>query len=113
MAGRTVHGIPVRGRHLDSSTRCFHYHSELDIVAIKFRCCQTYYACFFCHEEEARHPPQKWPRAEWTTRAVLCGACGHEMTIHAYLFSAFRCPSCHARFNPRCARHFSWYFEGA
>jgi hypothetical protein len=36
-----VHGIGV-----DSRTGCAHYRSALDIVAIKFECCRTYYSCF-------------------------------------------------------------------
>lgn len=108
---QVIHGIPVRGRLIDSHTRCVHYPSPLDIIAIRFRCCQTYYPCFLCHQEDADHPPQVWPQAEWETRAVLCGACGHEMTIHAYLMSDYRCPFCAARFNPGCSRHYPLYFD--
>lgn len=47
--------IIVKGRTTDDQTRCIHYHSAVDIIAIKFKCCNTYYPCFYCHEEEAGH----------------------------------------------------------
>ena len=39
-------GHHVAGDVIDSETRCTHYHSELDIIAIKFYCCDTYFPCF-------------------------------------------------------------------
>ena len=42
----SIHGIPVCGVAIDAQTRCAHYHSELDRIAIKFKCCQAYYACY-------------------------------------------------------------------
>jgi len=107
----TVSGIPVRGVEVDSSTRCAHYRSTLDIVAIKFRCCQTYYACFDCHQAEAAHPVQRWPHPEFARKAILCGACGTELTIYQYLDSDAVCPACGALFNPRCELHYNLYFE--
>jgi CHY zinc finger len=71
----TIAGIPVRGIELDAHTDCAHYRSKLDIIAIKFNCCRTYYACFYCHELAAGHPARIWPQAEFDEKAVLCGAC--------------------------------------
>ncbi|WP_209848018.1 CHY zinc finger protein [Paenibacillus sediminis] len=96
---------------IDHHTRCAHYHSEIDIIAIKFKCCDTYYGCYFCHEEAAGHEPIAWSRNEWDTKAVLCGQCGTEMTIHDYLNSNYICPTCHAHFNPGCRNHYHLYFE--
>jgi uncharacterized CHY-type Zn-finger protein len=119
----------VHGLDLDAQTRCRHYHGPTDIIAIKMKCCGKYYACKDCHEAEAAHaidashpieashsieashPIEVWPRHEWHTKAILCGACQSELTITQYLESHSRCPSCNARFNPRCANHHHFYFE--
>lgn len=102
----------VRGLELDGETRCAHWHSRLDIVALKIRCCGVYYACRDCHDALADHPAEVWPRAEWNSPAVLCGACGTELSIAAYLACADACPGCAAPFNPGCKLHRHLYFEG-
>ena|ERR1051325_5949225 len=109
MANRS--SIIVKGKIVDSHTRCVHYHSPLDIIAIKFKCCGEYYPCYQCHEEEADHAPQVWPKNEFATKAVLCGMCYNEMTIEEYLNSNYQCPFCHAPFNPKCEGHYHLYFE--
>jgi uncharacterized CHY-type Zn-finger protein len=101
----------VRGINLAAHTRCLHYHSASDIVAIKMKCCGIYYACNDCHTALAGHAIAVWPRAEWDQQAVLCGACGAELTIRAYLECESRCPACHAEFNPGCRTHHHFYFE--
>jgi len=101
----------VKGRPIDEYTRCAHYHSPVDVIAIKFKCCGEYYSCFECHEETADHKPEVWTRNEFNTKAVLCGACNNEMTIHEYLASTNRCPHCDAAFNPNCNKHYHLYFE--
>ena len=100
----------VRGVELDAQTRCVHYRTELDIIAIRMKCCGLYYACKECHEALAAHAIEVWPQSEWAQRAVLCGACGHEMTIHEYMISGYSCPSCGALFNPGCRKHYQFYF---
>jgi len=87
-----ISGIPVRGVEIDSRTGCFHYRSAIDIVAIKFKCCQTYYSCFYCHQEETSHRAQTWSRSEFEEKAILCGACGTELTICQYLECQTICP---------------------
>jgi uncharacterized CHY-type Zn-finger protein len=101
---------PVRGLALDPQTRCAHWASPLDVIAIKMRCCETYYACFDCHAALAGHKAAVWPRAEWAEPAILCGACGAELSVHAYLACDSRCPSCGAGFNPGCHKHRHLYF---
>jgi uncharacterized CHY-type Zn-finger protein len=101
----------VRGIEVDAQTRCVHYRSAVDIVAIKMRCCGIYYACRDCHIALAGHAIAVWPRREWEERAVLCGACGAELTIREYLKSESRCPECGAEFNPGCRKHNHFYFE--
>jgi len=107
-----VRNLPdVRGINLDPQTRCEHYHGPTDIVAIKMKCCGVYYACTDCHAALANHQIEVWPENEWNQEAILCGACGTELTIHQYMHSESRCPACCERFNPRCRNHHYLYFQ--
>lgn len=101
----------VRGLDLDSQTRCAHWHSERDIIAIRMRCCGTYFACRECHDALADHPVQVWPKTEWDQPGVLCGACGLELSVREYLDGDSRCPDCGSAFNPGCKTHHHLYFE--
>jgi uncharacterized CHY-type Zn-finger protein len=101
----------VRGLNLDPHTRCLHYHSLLDIIAIKMKCCGIYYACKDCHDALAGHPIEVWPEVEWNQKAILCGSCRAELTISAYLECNSVCPVCHSVFNPGCRNHHHFYFE--
>jgi len=101
----------VLGIDLDPQTRCAHWRSALDVIAIKMRCCGAYYACKDCHDALAGHPIQVWPHAEFDQPAVLCGACGTELTVRQYLACASQCPACGAGFNPGCRHHYHFYFE--
>jgi uncharacterized CHY-type Zn-finger protein len=103
----------VRGIEVDGQTRCAHYHSPVDIIAIKMKCCGEYYACKDCHLALTDHKIVVWPRNEWEEKAILCGSCGSELTISDYLASGYRCPTCDAEFNPACRRHYHFYFEEA
>ncbi|SDL71154.1 CHY zinc finger protein [Microbacterium azadirachtae] len=108
-----THHVEVKGRPVDGQTRCVHYRTELDVVAIRFSCCGEYYPCHLCHAETADHPARPWPLAEQRgAKAVLCGVCGHELEIREYL-GVTACPRCAAGFNPRCALHADLYFEVA
>lgn len=102
--------IKVKGQVIDEQTRCTHYHSERDIIAIKFKCCNTYYPCYHCHQE-VNHNMERWKREEFDEKAILCGVCGHELTIHEYLNASHSCPYCEASFNPGCQLHHHIYFE--
>jgi uncharacterized CHY-type Zn-finger protein len=111
MTGSTSRLRPaVHGRSLDAQTRCAHWRSELDIIAIKMRCCMAYYACRECHDELAGHPAALWPQVEWDEPAILCGACGTELSVRAYLACENQCPACRAAFNPGCHKHRHLYF---
>lgn len=103
--------IKLSGHFIDDQTRCVHYHSALDVIAIKFKCCQTYYPCYQCHEIEARHPAILWEIEEFDELAILCGVCKNEISINAYLNCHNHCPRCSAPFNPHCAKHYSLYFS--
>ena len=100
----------VLGVNVDGETRCAHWHSAVDVVAIRMFCCGEYYACKDCHAELAGHPAQVWPRERWQEMAVLCGGCGEEMSVEEYLASGAECPQCGAGFNPRCSLHYGDYF---
>jgi uncharacterized CHY-type Zn-finger protein len=101
----------VYGVGLDRQTRCAHYNTSLDIVAIKMKCCGLYYACKDCHEELAGHTIDVWPPSEWHQPAVLCGACGVELSVQAYMDFGDTCPACGAAYNPGCRNHYHFYFE--
>src|SRR3984957_4776890 len=101
----------VRGVDPDSQTRCAHYNNTLDMIAIRMRYCGVYYACKGCHDELANHPSEVWRRSEWDQPAVLCGACGTELSVREYLECSNQCPNCSARFNPGCRSHYHFYFE--
>jgi len=101
----------VKGKLVDDYTRCVHYQSPLDVIAIKFRCCLEYYPCYECHEEVAGHKSEVWAKNEFDTKAILCGVCNYEMTVHEYLASNNRCPHCGSAFNPNCSKHYHLYFE--
>lgn len=108
---RSVHGIPVRGVGVDAETRCRHYASDRDVVAIRFACCEHYYPCFECHETVAGHEATRWGRDAGDREAILCGACGHQLRISAYVDGNDRCPVCDAAFNPGCRTHYHRYFD--
>jgi uncharacterized CHY-type Zn-finger protein len=101
----------VRGIDVTALTQCSHWHSERDIIAIRHKCCGDYYACITCHEALAGHKAEVWPKDRWDIKAVLCGACGHEMTIAEYIACTSTCPGCQAAFNPGCAAHYPLYFD--
>lgn len=100
----------VFGIQLDAQTRCAHYGSPLDVVAIKMKCCGKYFACKDCHDALADHPLEPWPQRERSCRAILCGVCRSELTIVQYLENPGYCSRCTAPFNPGCREHHHWYF---
>jgi uncharacterized CHY-type Zn-finger protein len=103
--------IIVKGKTTDKGTSCVHYHSDLDVIAIKFKCCNSYYPCYFCHQEEAGHKAQPWKKDEFETPAILCGICKTELTITAYRSCHYHCPHCNSAFNPKCSNHDHLYFQ--
>lgn len=101
----------VVGSVIDSETRCVHYHSKLDIIAIKFYCCGKYFPCYECHNESGCGSPDVWPKEQFGEKAVLCGGCGYELTVEEYLGCKSECPACGEGFNPGCGLHTELYFE--
>ncbi len=107
---RVIHGEEITGISIDPQTRCSHYNTDLDIIAIKFKCCGRWFPCYECHQRCAGHSVETWPDVEWNEAAILCGACGHKQTIIDYLNGNSTCPACGAKFNPGCAKHSHLYF---
>lgn len=60
--------IRLKGALLDDKTRCVHYHSPLDVVALQCYHCRTFYPCFECHNEQEDHTFMPWPKNS-STRA--------------------------------------------
>lgn len=102
--------INVKGQTVDNQTRCVHYHTEKDIIAIKFACCNEFYPCYKCHDEACEHERKQWPKTQFEEKAILCGHCQSLLTISDYLCTA-KCLSCEHSFNPNCSLHAHLYFE--
>lgn len=105
VGAHVVHGLPV-----DEQTRCAHYSTELDVLAILFPCCGRWYPCHACHEETADHAARPWGAGERETQALLCGRCGRTSSIREYVATC-ACAHCGGAFNPGCRRHHHLYFD--
>ena len=104
--------VPLRGIDVDPETRCAHWDDSVDVVALRFGCCEAYYPCDACHDAAADHEAVPWPRDWFDEPAVLCGACQTTLTAREYLDDADdACPACGAEFNPGCRKHRDRYFE--
>lgn len=103
---------PIRGSAVDPETRCAHYDSERDVIAIKFRCCESFYPCFRCHEESTAHDPLRWPVDRLSEAIVFCGRCRSRISGSAYVNGDHTCPNCGGDFNPGCESHYDRYFAG-
>ncbi|WP_436929335.1 CHY zinc finger protein [Halosimplex halobium] len=102
--------VPLRGVAVDPETRCAHYDAAVDVIALRFPCCDCYYPCFRCHEAVTDHDAERVPREAFDHPAVLCGACGERLSVREYLDCGDACPACAAAFNPGCRRHRDRYF---
>lgn len=100
----------VWGQTVDSQTRCVHYHSPLDVIAIRFKCCDKYFPCYQCHTCEN---VQRWDQSELDSGipVILCGVCNSELTFQQYSQGGAACSVCQAKFNPRCLLHYHLYFN--
>jgi uncharacterized CHY-type Zn-finger protein len=110
VVNRECHGVAVYGEDVDGETRCAHYATARDVVAIQFACCERFYPCHACHDAVADHDAEQWSADAFDQRAILCGACGARLTIEDYLACDDECPDCEHAFNPGCAAHADRYF---
>ena len=99
----------VYGSIIDEQTRCVHYHSNEDIIAIKFRCCGKYYPCYRCHDDHEDHAIIPWGTDEYDAYAILCGVCRRAHTVSEYM-NTDRCLKCSSKFNEGCKHHHHIYF---
>jgi len=102
--------VPLRGLAVDADTRCGHYDDTVDVVAIRFACCDSYYPCFRCHEAVTDHDAERVDADAFDEPAVLCGVCGATLSVREYLDCDDTCPACDTAFNPGCRRHRDRYF---
>ncbi|MHA8111493.1 CHY zinc finger protein [Lactobacillaceae bacterium Melli_B4] len=97
----------IYGIDLDNDGRCTHYHSALDVVALKCAQCQSYYACYQCHDELVDH---QFVGSDSTKgHPVMCGHCRKQLTYEQYQLG--KCVFCQHPFNPRCKLHQHIYFN--
>eukprot|EP01052_Picozoa_sp_SAG31_P033622 SAG31_NODE_3824_length_3849_cov_2.006400_2_plen_208_part_00 len=103
----------VHGVGLDAQTRCAHWRSPSDVLALKAPCCGRFYACHSCHAELENHEWQPWPAATpGSEHALFCGVCQSSFSLEDYLgASCPACPACAAAFNPGCKNHWELYFN--
>jgi uncharacterized CHY-type Zn-finger protein len=111
IVGRSIGDHLVSGVDVDASSRCAHYGTDRDVVAIRFACCDRFYPCHACHDAVVDHDAEQWPRDRFDEPAVLCGGCANALAIEAYLGADDECPTCGHAFNPGCAAHADRYFE--
>jgi uncharacterized CHY-type Zn-finger protein len=107
----TVGGHVVRGVGVGPATRCRHYDTDRDVVAVRAACCDRYYPCLSCHEAVTDHPHRPVPREAFDRPAVLCGGCGTTLSVTEYRDCGHTCPDCGAGFNPGCVAHHDRYFD--
>ena len=102
--------VQAQGLLVDDESRCVHYHSDKDIVALQCYECQKYYACYQCHNELESHTFSPYPLNLKQDRPILCGSCKKTLTYEKYREKG-SCPYCAALFNPACQSHHSMYFK--
>lgn len=100
----------IYGLTVDNETRCIHYHSFVDIVAIKFACCQKFYPCYQCHDACENHGIGRWEPTQFNEHAIMCGICKTTLSIHDYMTTQ-HCPTCQHLFNAGCQKHYHIYFN--
>lgn len=102
----------IKGKLVDNESRCVHWHSTLDVIALRFKCCDQFYACYSCHDECETHEVEKYSVCTDSNASVpliICGVCKLQMTFPQY--QALQCPRCSAHFNPGCKLHYHLYFD--
>lgn len=111
----TGNQVKLAGRLVDNHTRCSHYHTVKDIIALKFKCCGIYWPCYQCHLEiSACQATQRYSTEELKFQSmfvILCGQCYNELTFDEYNRNTYKCIYCDSEFNPGCLLHYDLYFD--
>ena len=102
--------VQAHGLLVDDESRCVHYHSDKDIVALQCNECQKYYACYQCHNALEDHTFSPYPLRLKQNKPILCGSCKTTLTYEEYTEKG-NCPHCKAAFNPACQSHHLYYFK--
>ena len=102
--------VQAQGLLVDDESRCVHYHSDKDIVALQCYDCKKYYACYRCHNTLETHTFCPYPLNLKEDRLILCGSCGNTLTYVEYTEKGTS-PFCNAAFNPACQNHYPIYFR--
>lgn len=104
--------VHLKGQLVDTQTRCRHYHSALDIIAIKFKCCDIYFPCYKCHLELESHDIIRWNKLDLKAeKVILCGSCSNLLYYQEYSANDNKCLYCSSDFNPNCSLHYGLYFD--
>lgn len=107
----------IQGKLVDGQSRCVHWHSPLDVIALKFKCCEQYYACYSCHDELTTHLVERYDILKnKDEKVIICGVCKTELTFEDYSVgdnceTDLSCRNCEAKFNPGCKLHYDLYFK--
>ena len=64
--------VPLRGIDIDAETRRAHWDDQVDVIALRFACCDAYYPGVSCHEAATDHDPVGWPRDRLSLAGGLC-----------------------------------------
>lgn len=108
----TCNGVTIYGEWIDRNTRCKHWNLELDVIALKFKCCDRYYPCYLCHAENVEHEACRWLGQELSlVPMVVCGVCYHQYTYMEYSNTGYTCVNCLSNFNPKCSLHTEHYVD--
>lgn len=76
--------VEAQGFLVDKQTRCIHYHSKLDIIALQCYDCKKYYACYWCHDSLENHIFEPYPLSLIQDKPILCGVCLKLLTYKQY-----------------------------
>lgn len=102
----------VLGIGVDGESRCAHWRSSVDVVAMRFKCCGAFYGCAGCHVAVAGHAPERWDvRRDRDEIVAMCGVCGTQYPLKGYLANGDACSTCGADWNPGCRKHRELYFK--
>ena len=75
-------------------SRCKHYHSKLDVLALESSCCNKFYSCVKCHDEMENHAMIPWDSDTSLNRhALLCGVCEKTFSIRTWDMYNYICLS--------------------